>query len=252
MEFDTILLSRDGPVGRLTLNRPGKRNAVNAAMIGEIATALAGGIGSMSALVLTGAGTSFSAGLDLSEHAGRSAEQAMAVSARWHRVMETIGRGPPPVIAALTGHVIGGGLEIAAAAHIRIAEADCRFALPEGRHGIFVGGGASVNVSRLIGASRLMELMLTGRTFDAEEALRIGLVHHLVPPGMAVARATEVAATVAGNAPLSNLMMLQALPRIAAMAPAEGLFTESLAVALAQSSDEARARMLGFVNRPRA
>lgn len=249
MKFQTILLEREGLVGRLTLNRPDKRNAVNATMIGEIAEAFACGLAGAEALVLAGAGTSFSAGLDLAEHAGRSAEQTMAISARWHRVIETIGRGPPAVIVALTGHVIGGGLEIAAAAHIRIAEADCHFALPEGRHGIFVGGGASVHVGRLIGTSRLMEMMLTGRTIDADEALRIGLVHYVVPPGTALQRALDVATTVAGNAPLSNMMILQALPRIAAMAPTEGLFTESLAVALTQSSDDARERMMQFLEK---
>ena len=94
------------------------------------------------------------------------------------------------------------------------------------------GGGASVRVGRLIGASRLIEMMLTGRMVEADEALRIGLVHHVVPPGTALARAQEIAASVVENAPLSNLMMLNALPRIAAMAPTEGLFTETLAVAL--------------------
>ncbi len=249
MDFQTIALEASGPVACLTLNRPAKRNAVNDTMIREIADAFATGLGGAAALVITGAGSSFSAGLDLAEHSQRDAQQAMATSAYWHRVIETIGRGPPVVVAALAGHVIGGGLEIAAAAHIRIAEADCRFALPEGRRGIFVGGGASVNVGRLIGASRLMEIMLTGRVVEAEEALRIGLVHRVVAPGTALATAREVAATVAENAPLSNLMMLQAIPRIAAMAPAEGLFTESLAVALAQSSPEAQARMRDFLEK---
>lgn len=252
MDFKTITLETSGPVACLTLNRPAKRNAVNDAMIREIAEAFATGLGDAAAVVLTGAGSSFSAGLDLAEHALRDAEQAMAISAYWHRVIGSIGRGPPVVVAALSGHVIGGGLEIAAAAHIRIAEADCKFALPEGRRGIFVGGGASVNVGRLIGASRLMEIMLTGRVVDAEEALRIGLVHRLVPPGTALDTARSVAMGVAQNAPLSNLMMLQAIPRIAAMAPTEGLFTESLAAALAQSSPEAKARMTAFLDKHRA
>jgi len=252
MTFKTITLQIDGRIGRLSLARPEKRNAINESMLGEIASAFMGGLDGVAALILDAEGATFCAGLDLAEHAVRSPEQAMATSARWHRVVETISRGPPPVIAALKGHVIGGGLEIAAAAHIRIAEADCKFALPEGRHGIFVGGGASVTVGRLIGASRMMEMMLTGRVVDAEEAVRIGLVHHVVPVGAALDRAREIAETVAQNAPLSNLMMLQALPRIAEMAPAEGMFTESLAVALTQSSGEAAERMRRFLDKRHA
>jgi len=249
MDFNTIILNVEGPVGHLTLSRPEKRNAISESMLEELAAAFAGGLRDVAALVLDGSGPSFSAGLDLSEHATRSPAEAMAISARWHRLVEMIARGPPPVIAALRGHVIGGGLEIAAAAHIRVAEADCVFSLPEGRHGVFVGGGASVTVGRLIGPGRMMELMLTGRLVDAEEALRIGLLHHIVPTGGALARAREIAATVATNAPLSNLMIMRALPSIAAMAPAEGMFTESLAVALTQSSEEARARMLRFLEK---
>ena len=252
MTLKTIRLQIEGRIGRLSLARAEKRNAINDLMLGEIASVFAGELGEVSALILDAEGSTFCAGLDLAEHAARSPEQAMATSAHWHRVVEAIGRGPPPVIAALKGHVIGGGLEIAAAAHIRIAEADCRFALPEGRHGIFVGGGASVTVGRLIGTSRMMEMMLTGRIVDAEEALRIGLVHHVVPVGTALERAQAMAATVAENAPLSNLMMLQALPRIAEMAPAEGMFTESLAVALTQSSGEAAERMRRFIEKRHA
>jgi enoyl-CoA hydratase/carnithine racemase len=252
MEFETITLAQEGRVATLTLNRPAKRNAMNDRMIQEIARVFTERPGGFEAVVLAGAGPSFSAGLDLSEHSLRSPAEAMQTSALWHRVTGLIEGGGIPVIAALHGHVVGAGLETAASAHIRIAEEGCQFALPEGRRGIFVGGGASVRVSRLVGASRLMEMMLTGRMVDATEALRIGLVHHLVPPGEALARAQAVAATVADNAPLSNLMMLNALPRIAEMAPTEGLFTETLAVALAQTSPEAQARMRDFLERRRS
>ncbi len=252
MEFETITLAQDGRVATLTLNRPAKRNAMNDRMVQEIARVFTDRPGGFEAVVLAGAGAAFSAGLDLAEHSQRSPREAMAASAEWHRVTGLIEGGGIPVIAALHGHVIGGGLETAASAHIRIAEEGCQFALPEGRRGIFVGGGASVRVSRLIGASRLMEMMLTGRVVEAAEALRIGLVHHVVPPGEALARAQAIAASVVENAPLSNLMMLNALPRIAAMAPAEGLFTETLAVALAQTSPEAQARMQDFLHRRRS
>ena len=249
MDFETIELTQAGRVATLMLNRPAKRNAMNDRMIGEIGRVFTDRPGGFEAVVLAGAGLAFSAGLDLSEHSQRGPREAMETSALWHRITGLIENGGVPVIAALHGHVVGAGLETAASAHIRIAEEGCKFALPEGRRGIFVGGGASVRVGRLIGASRLIEMMLTGRMVEADEALRIGLVHHIVPPGTALARAQEVAASVVENAPLSNLMMLNALPRIAAMAPTEGLFTETLAVALTQTSPEAQARMTEFLER---
>ena len=249
MSFETILFELASPIAVLTLNRPAKRNAVNAQMLAEIGAVLSDCGDATRALVLCGAQPSFSAGLDLSEHVSRTPLQAMEVSRLWHRITDRIQHGGVPVVAALTGHVIGAGLEIAASCHIRIAEEDCVFSLPEGKRGIFVGGGASVRVSRLIGESRLMEMMLTGRTVAAEEALRIGLVHHIVPKGHSLDRAREIALAVANNAQLSNMMILSALPRIAAMSPAEGMFTESLAVALTQTSNEAPRRMGEFLKR---
>ena len=249
MSFEAIKWTLEGRVGTLRLNRPQKHNAVNERMIREIDAALDVDPIVVGAVAMVGEGANFSAGLDLSEHIERDAWGAMEISRLWHCITDRIQHRGVPVISALSGHVIGAGLEIAASTHIRIAEENCQFALPEGRRGIFVGGGASVRVARLIGESRLMEMMLTGRTIGAEEALRIGLVHHVVPVGTALLRAQETASIITENAPLSNLMMVTALPRIAAMPPAEGLFTEALAVALAQTSPDAKARMGEFLRR---
>jgi (methylthio)acryloyl-CoA hydratase len=155
--------------------------------------------------------------------------------------------GGLPVVAALHGGVIGGGLEIAAASHVRIAEPSTFFQLPEARRGIFVGGGASVRVARLIGAGRMTEMMLTGRRYDAEDGLRLGLAHYLVGQGEAEQKALELARAIAANAPLSNYLTIQAVARIDDMAAAEGLFAESMAAALAQTSDDARAGLRAFL-----
>ncbi|MEH0071274.1 enoyl-CoA hydratase-related protein [Pannonibacter sp. Pt2-lr] len=120
-------------------------------------------------MVLTGSGGHFCSGLDLAEHKARSGEDTVYHSRNWHRVSDLIEYGRLPVISAMTGAVIGGGLEIAASTHVRIAEPSVRFQLPEGRRGIFVGGGATVRIGRLIGADRMREMMLTGRSYGAQE-----------------------------------------------------------------------------------
>ena len=98
-----------------------------------------------------------------------------------------------PVVAALHGAVVGGGLELAASCHIRVADATTFYALPEGSRGIFVGGGGAVRIPRLIGAARMADMMLTGRVYQAEEGERVGFAQYLVPAGQAVAKALELA-----------------------------------------------------------
>jgi enoyl-CoA hydratase/carnithine racemase len=153
------------------------------------------------------------------------------------------------VIAALHGATIGGGLELAAACQIRIADETTFFALPEGARGIYVGGGASVHVARLLGASRVADMMLTGRVLDAATAVQAGLVQYLVPQGEAKSKAQELAAKMSSMAPLTVLGVLHALPRVQDMSEADGLFVESLMAALAQSGAEAAARLADFVGK---
>ncbi|MEX2321503.1 MAG: enoyl-CoA hydratase-related protein, partial [Saccharospirillum sp.] len=145
--------------------------------------------------------------------------------------------------------VIGGGLELASTAHVRIAEDSTFFRLPEGRHGIFVGGGASVRVANIIGAGRMTEMMLTGRTLSAEEGERLGLAHYRVAAGEGEAKARELAASIAQNSPLSNWAMVSAMSRIDSMSMDDGLFTESLVAGMTQTSPEVQARIGQFLNR---
>jgi enoyl-CoA hydratase/carnithine racemase len=198
-------------------------------------------------VVLFGIGGHFCAGLDLGQHRDRDAEATMRHSQHWHAVLDRIQFGGLPVVSALSGAVIGGGLELATATHVRVADRTARFQLPEGRRGIFVGGGATVRVGRIIGADRMTEMMLTGRTYDAEDAVRLGLAHYLEPD--ALAHAKTLAATVAENAALSNYMMIQALARIDDMSRANGFFTESLCAALAQTSPDAREGLQAFLQK---
>ena len=121
------------------------------------------------AVVIHGIGDHFSSGLDLSELTDHDATDGLRHSQMWHRVFDRIQYSRVPVIAALKGAVIGGGLELACAAHIRVAEPSAYFALPEGQRGIFVGGGGSVRLPRLIGVARMTDMMLTGRVYSATE-----------------------------------------------------------------------------------
>jgi len=166
----------------------------------------------------------------------------------WHRVFAQIEFARVPVVAVLKGAVIGGGLELAAAAHIRVAERSTFYAFPEGQRGLFVGGGGSVRVSRLIGAHRVADLMLTGRVLAAEEAHGLGLSHYLVDDGSGLAKALELAASIGANSAVTNFAIIHALPRIAESTGATGYLIESLMAAIAQGSDEAKVRMRSFLD----
>jgi len=200
------------------------------------------------AVVLAGDGAHFCAGLDLGSLSDASVFEGVEHSRMWHRVMEVIQFGRVPVICALQGAVIGGGLELASAAHLRVADASTFYALPEGQRGIFVGGGGSVRLTRLIGVARMTDLMLTGRVYDAQQGLDAGLCQYLVPAGQALPRALELAERVAATADLTTYAVLQALPRIADASPDQGYLLEALMSAVAQGSDEAKERMQAFLD----
>jgi enoyl-CoA hydratase/carnithine racemase len=231
------------------LNRPDKRNAINDALLAALLGAVTRADGEARAIVLHGHGPCFCAGLDLVEHKARSPEEVFHHSRSWHHAFRAIRHGRLPAIAALHGATVGGGLELAASCHLRIADRSAFFALPEGSRGIYVGGGASVHVARLIGASRMADMMLTGRVLDAESAERAGLAQYLVPEGEALAKAAELAAKIAALPSLTTLGVLQALPRIQDMSEDDGLFVESMMAALAQSGPEAAKRLADFAEK---
>ena len=233
----------------VTLARPVKRNAVNDRLLAALEAALNNQPESTRVIVLTAEGEHFCAGLDLSEHQHRDPYGVTQHSQWWHRVFHRIEHGGVPVVAALHGAVIGGGLELAAATHVRVAEPSAFYQLPEGRHGIFVGGGASVRVSKIIGPGRMCEMMLTGRVVNAEEGQRLGLSHYLVGNNQGRDKARELAQQIAQNAPLANWAMVTAIDRIHQMASDQGLYVESLTAALTQTGPEVRARIAQFLQR---
>lgn len=232
-------------VGIVTLDRPRKRNALDDATILALGEFFRTPPPQARSIVLTSSSEHFCAGLDLAELSDRDAVEGLHHSRMWHRALGEIVGGSVPVIAVLRGAVVGGGLELASAAHIRIAEPSAFFALPEGQRGLFVGGGASVRVPRLIGVARMQDMMLTGRVLSAEEGERVGLVTYLSENGDELA--LDLAAKVASNSLVTNYSVLHALPRIAEVGQDEGLMMESLMAAVAQSSAEAKRMMNDFL-----
>ena len=185
MKYDNILVSIDQSIAHIKLNRPAKRNAINNGLLKDIESCFDSLPAEAVVVLISGEGEHFSAGLDLSEHQIRSPFEVLQHSQWWHRVFQKIQFGGRPVVSALHGAVVGGGLEMATSTHVRVADTTTFFQLPEGQRGIFVGGGASVRVSKIIGADRMTEMMLTGRRYSAEDGHRLGLSHYLVPQGKA-------------------------------------------------------------------
>ncbi|MHA6690886.1 crotonase/enoyl-CoA hydratase family protein [Devosia sp. A449] len=251
MEPTPLVIAQTGKVAHLIISRPEKRNALNDATIAALDSYFSDLPASVRVILLSGAGGHFSSGLDLSQQVHRQPLEVMAHSRNWHRVMELLQYSPCPVIAAMNGAVMGGGLELASACHVRIAEEGTQFRMPEGLRGIFVGGGGSVRIAKLIGADRLTEMMLTGRTYTAAEGERLGLAHYAVPAGEALNKAFELAHRIAENSPAINQFIVQAIARIAAMPPEAGLYTESLAAALSQTGPDAEEGLKAFLEKRR-
>lgn len=250
MADDTYLIvETDGPIATLTMNRPAKRNAMCDELLDALDAFFAAPPEGVRVVILRGTGGHYCSGLDLSEHVARDAEGTMRHSRNWHRVMDQIQFGGLPVISVLNGATIGGGLELAASTHVRIAEPSTIFQLPEGMRGIFVGGGASVRIGRILGADRLCEMMLTGRKYGADEGLSLGLTHYSVGEGEAMELALKLANKIAKNAKLSNYMMIQAISRIQDMSKADGLFAESLCAAVSQTSLDAEEGLRAFLEK---
>lgn len=238
-EGTLVEVRREGEIALVQLRRPDKRNAINDALLDALDAAFAGGIGDARAVILHGEGEHFCAGLDLFELMKKRSPDVlvgMRRSRRWHATFDRIQFGEVPVISVLKGGVIGGGFELAAATHVRVAEASTFFQLPEGQRGIFLGGSGSVRIPRLIGASRVMEMMLTGRTLGTAEAQQLALANHVVGDGAGLDKARELAELITRNAPATNFAIINGIHRISEMPFGEGLFTETMVTAMTRSA----------------
>ena len=230
------------------LHREKKRNAINDEIIFGMEKILTNIPDAVKCLIIYGEGKHFSAGVDLSELKEQSDPLVGLLHSRmWHRILDAVQFGKVPVIAVLHGAVLGGGLELASAAHIRVAEPTAFYALPEGQRGIFVGGGGSVRIPKLIGAARMTDMMLTGRVYNAQEGMAIGLSQYLVEEGSGLVKGLELAEKIASNAPMVNYALMHILPRIAEASHEQALMMESLIASLTKNTPEARDRLQHFL-----
>ncbi len=250
MNDNLITYELDGNIALIGLNHPNKRNAINDALIDELRAAVLRAHDEANVAVLFGHGSNFCAGLDLAEALARATGKIPAPRKRlrhnWHEVFDLIARGPIPFIAALHGAVVGGGLELATAAHIRVGDNTLLCGLPEGQRGIFVGGGGTVRIQRVVGTTVMMDMMLTGRLLNTAEALQEQVIRYAVPAGEALTKARSIAARVAQNSLETNWMIVNVLPRIQDMSHDDGLFVEQLNSARARAP-EAEIRLREFV-----
>ena len=211
--YKTIRVEKKEGIGYLSLNRPEVRNAFNDEMIEEIRDALRiiDNDEEIRVLIVTGEGKAFQAGADIAELSRMKPMELL----RWNegivRINAALEKLRQPVIAAINGAAMGGGLELAISCTLRVVAESAKMALPEVRLGIIPGAGGTQRLPRLIGKGRAAELMLTGETVDAQEALRIGLVNQVVPHGEAVKGAEALAQKLMVNAPIAVEMAKDAL-----------------------------------------
>jgi len=250
MNEKLVTYQLEGQVALIGLNRPEKRNAINNAVIDALRVAVNRAGEEADVGVLHGHGKNFCAGLDLAEALARAAAQDGPPKKRhrhnWHEVFDTIARGPIPFVAALHGAVVGGGLELATAAHIRVADESAFFGLPEGQRGIFVGGGGTVRIQRIVGYTVMADMMLTGRLLSAVEGEREHIVRYVVPEGQALAKAMELASIIAKNTPDTNWRITNLLPRVNDLSHEDGLFLEYMSSNMQHSPGTAE-RLREFV-----
>jgi (methylthio)acryloyl-CoA hydratase len=251
MTLKYLTVETEGAVTVVTLARENLRNAINEDMLQEIEDAFRKPATSTRCFVLAAKGAHFCAGLDLREHfeKNRTPLEFMAMCQAWHRAFDVIQFSGIPVVAALQGAVVGGGLELAAATHVRIAEPSTFFALPEGQRGIFTGGGATVRVARIITPARMVDMMLSARTYDAIRGLDVGLCHEIAKAGEALAKAKALAAQIATHPPTTNYAIVTGISRINDMSATDGLFTEGLLAMAVQTNPDIRERLDAFLTK---
>ncbi|HYO00390.1 MAG TPA: enoyl-CoA hydratase [Mycobacterium sp.] len=224
--YDTILVTREGRVGTITLNRPKALNALNSQVMVELTTAAAEfdadpGVG---AIIVTGNAKAFAAGADIKEMADLSFADVFSADffATWSEFAAT----RTPTIAAVAGYALGGGCELAMMCDILIAADTAKFGQPEIKLGVLPGMGGSQRLTRAIGKAKAMDLILTGRTIDAAEADRSGLVSRVVPADSLLDEANATAATIAGMSLSASRMAKEAVNRAFESTLAEGLLYE--------------------------
>ena len=246
MSYETILVTREGRVGTITLNRPQALNALNSQVMAEVTTAAAEfdadpGIG---AIIITGSAKAFAAGADIKEMSALSFSDVFEADffAAWGRLAAV----RTPLIAAVAGWALGGGCELAMMCDILIAADTAKFGQPEITLGVLPGMGGSQRLTRAIGKAKAMDMILTGRNMDAAEAERSGLVSRVVPADSLLEEANAVAATIASMSRPASRMCKEAVNRAFESTLTEGLLYERRLFHSAFATDDQTEGMAAF------
>jgi enoyl-CoA hydratase len=250
-EPEVVLLEQRGRVAVVTMNRPEKRNALD----GQMRCAFLGIMDRVRrdmntrAVVVTGAGDkAFIAGADISEFEGRSPVDQYRVM-RLPTVFDAVERCPKPVIAAVNGFCLGGGMELALACDIRIASIQAKFGQPEVNLGIIPGGGGTQRLPRIIGLGHALRLILTGEMISADDALKLGLVEEVVPPDVLIDRAVTIGELIASKSPVAVAAAKEATRAAISLPLEEGLRLETALFQLCFSSEDKAEGVRAFLEK---
>jgi enoyl-CoA hydratase len=207
MSFDNLLITTENRVQQITINRESKLNALNKATLSELHIAISDAFTNpeVGGIIITGSGAkAFVAGADISEFAAFNVEQGSELSRQGHQqVFDLIANGPKPVIAAINGFALGGGLELAMACHIRVASDNAKLGLPEVTLGLIPGYGGTQRLTQLVGRGKALEMIMTADMIPAADALQLGLVNHVVIAEQLLTKAQEILNKILQRAPLA-------------------------------------------------
>jgi enoyl-CoA hydratase len=252
MELEFVTYEAAGRIGTITVNRPDKLNALNDAVMTEIAEAFAHAKadGNCGVVILTGAGEkAFVAGADIGELAEQTVRGGKEKSLRGQAVLHRIEHLGKPVIAMINGYAFGGGLELALACHIRTLAAETRVGLPEVGLSIIPGYGGTQRLPRIVGRGRALEMILTGKPIDAETALRFGLVNRVAPAAQLRRETEGLANQMLGNGPLALAMATEAVLRGTETSLEEGLKIECDLFGIISSTKDMREGLVAFLEK---
>jgi enoyl-CoA hydratase len=255
MGFDNLLVERDGAVAIVTINRPKVLNALNSQTIDELDRLFIDlERDEMTRVVIvTGAGDrAFVAGADINELAVQSPSGGRDHALAGQRVFDRIANLGKPVIAAINGYALGGGCELAMACTLRIAADTAKLGQPEIALGLIPGYAGTQRLSRLVGAGRALELLLTGAPIAADEAYRIGLVNRVVPAADVLKEARAMAVQLSGSAPIAMRYILSAVQRGAGMSLADACQYEATLFGLVASTEDMREGTSAFLEKRQA
>jgi len=251
-EYENLIVEQDGAVRTVTLNRPKVLNALNAALLDELELAMAAAAtdATVGGVILTGAGPkSFVAGADILELKELGPQAARDTARRGQELFTRIERLGKPVIAAVNGFALGGGLELACCCTFRTASTNALLGLPEVKLGLIPGYGGTQRLPRLVGIGRAAELVLTGEPIKADEAYRIGLVNHVFEPDALLAQTREILEKILARAPVAVAYAQEALWRGLDGSLADGLHHEASLFGILASTEDMAEGTTAFVEK---